>query len=174
MTTTPIRPTPASQMVKSYSSTPNSPSRANTISYEEVWRSRRPFLESVGYEVWPPYNEDWSPSWIGTDINHSFCEDSIARHLRTSLLSSLFLFLRIVARSASTSRQSETTQTGIEVSSCTPDANLTRLLDTTTALSNVWVAALQIGASLLQSGSPLPTREPFHHHSTLSCVCPNG
>lgn len=47
------------------------------LPYEEAWKSRRPFLESKGYELRPRYSEDWWPSWIGTDINPFFCEDSI-------------------------------------------------------------------------------------------------
>ena len=47
------------------------------LPYEEDWKARRPFLESKGYELRPRYNEDWWPSWIGTDINPFFCEDSI-------------------------------------------------------------------------------------------------
>jgi len=47
------------------------------LPYEEAWKARRPFLESRGYELRPRYSEDWWPSWIGTDINPFFCEDSI-------------------------------------------------------------------------------------------------
>jgi len=52
------------------------------LPYEEDWKARRPFLESKGYELRPRYNEDWWPSWIGTDINPFFCEDSIDSSVR--------------------------------------------------------------------------------------------
>lgn len=47
------------------------------LPYEEDWKARRPFLESRGYELRPRYSQDWWPSWIGTNINPFFCEDSI-------------------------------------------------------------------------------------------------
>lgn len=54
------------------------------LPYEEDWKARRPFLESKGYELRPRYTEDWWPSWIGTDINPFFCEDSIDSSVRLS------------------------------------------------------------------------------------------
>jgi hypothetical protein len=64
------------------------------LPYEQAWKSRRPFLESKGYELRPRYGEDWWPSWIGTDINPFFCEDSIDSCVRLSFsLSFSFLFL---------------------------------------------------------------------------------
>ena len=41
---------PSDQILKL---SPNSPSSSNTISYEEVWRSRKPFLESRGMSCAP-------------------------------------------------------------------------------------------------------------------------
>lgn len=65
------------------------------LPYEEDWKARRPFLESKGYELRPRYNEDWWPSWIGTDINPFFCEDSIdscVRFIFPFFLFPFFLF----------------------------------------------------------------------------------
>ena len=61
------------------------------LPYEEDWKARRPFLESKGYELRPRYTEDWWPSWIGTDINPFFCEDSIDSCVR--ILFCLFVFV---------------------------------------------------------------------------------
>lgn len=61
------------------------------LPYEEAWKARRPFLESRGYELRPRYSDDWWPSWVGTNINPFFCEDSIDSCVRTTFLV-LFLF----------------------------------------------------------------------------------
>ena len=53
------------------------------LPYEKDWKARRPYLESKGYELRPRYTEDWWPSWIGTDINPFFCEDSIESSVRS-------------------------------------------------------------------------------------------
>jgi hypothetical protein len=62
------------------------------LPYEEAWKARRPFLESKGYELRPRYSEDWWPSWIGTDINPFFCEDSIDSCVRINFNFHFFIF----------------------------------------------------------------------------------
>lgn len=73
------------------------------LPYEELWKARRPFLESKGYELRPRYSEHWWPSWIGTNINPFFCEDSIDSCVRISFFTIPLSFhrpRRCVPRSA--------------------------------------------------------------------------
>ncbi|KDQ64115.1 hypothetical protein JAAARDRAFT_27739 [Jaapia argillacea MUCL 33604] len=48
---------------------------------EEEWRDRQPFLASRGYMLRPRYRPGWIPSWHGTNIHPSYCEDSIEQLL---------------------------------------------------------------------------------------------
>ena len=45
---------------------------------EIYWKDRYFFLDARGYTLRARYHPDWKPSWIGTDRNPTFCEDSIA------------------------------------------------------------------------------------------------
>ncbi|EIW54112.1 uncharacterized protein TRAVEDRAFT_132053 [Trametes versicolor FP-101664 SS1] len=45
--------------------------------FEKMWMSRRPQLLEHGYVLRPRYAQDWRPSWIGTNIDPFYCEDSI-------------------------------------------------------------------------------------------------
>ncbi|KAI0919176.1 hypothetical protein AcV5_002161 [Taiwanofungus camphoratus] len=44
---------------------------------EKFWRDRQPFLQVFGYNLRPRYLPDWHPSWLGTNLDPMFCEDSI-------------------------------------------------------------------------------------------------
>ncbi|KII93064.1 hypothetical protein PLICRDRAFT_100738 [Plicaturopsis crispa FD-325 SS-3] len=44
---------------------------------EKIWRDLRPTLQQRGYRLRPRYETDWKPSWLGTDIDPYWCEDSI-------------------------------------------------------------------------------------------------
>ena len=43
--------------------------------YELAWQSRQPFLQSRGYTLRPRYRPGWIPSWRGTGVHPSDCED---------------------------------------------------------------------------------------------------
>ena len=45
---------------------------------EVYWKDRYHFLNHHGYELRPRYHPNWKPSWIGTNIDPMFCEDSIS------------------------------------------------------------------------------------------------
>lgn len=86
------------------------------LPYEEDWKARRPFLESRGYELRPRYSQDWWPSWIGTNINPFFCEDSIDSCVRyVSIFYFILLFFYIIIilfRRISPARPSSQVATG--------------------------------------------------------------
>ncbi|KII93044.1 hypothetical protein PLICRDRAFT_170840 [Plicaturopsis crispa FD-325 SS-3] len=44
---------------------------------EKVWRDLHPTLRRRGFRLRPRYEVDWTPSWLGTDVNPLWCEDSI-------------------------------------------------------------------------------------------------
>ncbi|KII93066.1 hypothetical protein PLICRDRAFT_35234 [Plicaturopsis crispa FD-325 SS-3] len=44
---------------------------------ELEWRDLHPTLRRRGYCLRPRYNADWKPSWVGTNIDPYWCEDSI-------------------------------------------------------------------------------------------------
>ncbi|KAI0944014.1 hypothetical protein AcV7_001949 [Taiwanofungus camphoratus] len=44
---------------------------------EKLWRDRQPYFERCGYSLRPRYHPDWSPSWLDTNLDPIFCEDSI-------------------------------------------------------------------------------------------------
>ncbi|GBE87973.1 hypothetical protein SCP_1201990 [Sparassis crispa] len=44
---------------------------------ETFWRDRCIFLQQHGYQLRPRYHPNWSPSWLGTTFDPTFCEDSI-------------------------------------------------------------------------------------------------
>jgi hypothetical protein len=49
---------------------------------EELWVSFQPFLLSKGYRLRPRYHPDWVPSWKGTGVRATYCEDSIDSMVR--------------------------------------------------------------------------------------------
>ncbi|THH04862.1 hypothetical protein EW146_g10061 [Bondarzewia mesenterica] len=49
----------------------------NLLPDEVYWRDRYDLLLSHGYRLRPRYHPEWKPSWIGTRIDPTFCEDSI-------------------------------------------------------------------------------------------------
>ncbi|KAI0645035.1 kinase-like protein [Trametes meyenii] len=49
----------------------------NLIPSEEFWKERHSYLERRGYTLRPRYSPKWQPSWKGTHLNPTFCEDSI-------------------------------------------------------------------------------------------------
>ncbi|KAH9946933.1 kinase-like domain-containing protein [Amylocystis lapponica] len=44
---------------------------------EKFWKDRQHFLALHGYDLRPRYHPDWSPSWLATNKDPAFCEDSI-------------------------------------------------------------------------------------------------
>ncbi|KAI0827734.1 kinase-like domain-containing protein [Trametes gibbosa] len=44
---------------------------------EKTWRDKQPHLLKKGYALRPRYALDWKPSWIGTNLDPHYCEDSI-------------------------------------------------------------------------------------------------
>ncbi|KAH9926080.1 kinase-like domain-containing protein [Amylocystis lapponica] len=50
---------------------------------ETFWRDRHHFLVCHGYDLRPRYHPDWSPSWLGTNKEPAFCEDSISLQVTT-------------------------------------------------------------------------------------------
>ncbi|KAH9949303.1 kinase-like domain-containing protein [Amylocystis lapponica] len=51
--------------------------RYNLTEAEGFWRDRQPFLAARGYQLRPRYCVGWNPSWLGTNKDPLFCEDSI-------------------------------------------------------------------------------------------------
>ena len=49
----------------------------NLLPGEIFWKNRYSFLLDRGYALRPRYHPDWRPSWIGTNRDPMFCEDSI-------------------------------------------------------------------------------------------------
>ncbi|CAG8603300.1 16589_t:CDS:2, partial [Acaulospora colombiana] len=47
------------------------------LPYEEEWKQRGPLLDFYGYKLRQRYELDWQPSWVDTNLNPFFCEDSI-------------------------------------------------------------------------------------------------
>lgn len=45
--------------------------------FEKMWMRRRTQLSDHGYVLRPRYAQDWRPSWIGTNNDPFYCEDSI-------------------------------------------------------------------------------------------------
>ncbi|KAI0827732.1 hypothetical protein BC628DRAFT_153450 [Trametes gibbosa] len=45
--------------------------------FETMWRDKHPYLLARGYSLRPRYAQDWQPSWVGTNIDPYYCEDSI-------------------------------------------------------------------------------------------------
>ncbi|KAI0794622.1 hypothetical protein C8Q74DRAFT_1406901 [Fomes fomentarius] len=44
---------------------------------EIEWADRHASLESQGYLLRPRYQPGWSPSWTGTNLDPTYCEDSV-------------------------------------------------------------------------------------------------
>ncbi|RPD57465.1 kinase-like protein [Lentinus tigrinus ALCF2SS1-7] len=44
---------------------------------EHFWQARHSHLKQHGYSLRPRYSPDWKPSWLGTNRDPLFCEDSI-------------------------------------------------------------------------------------------------
>lgn len=44
---------------------------------EVFWRERYNFLRDCGYQLRPRLAPEWTPSWLGTNRDPFFCEDSI-------------------------------------------------------------------------------------------------
>ncbi|KII93048.1 hypothetical protein PLICRDRAFT_170843 [Plicaturopsis crispa FD-325 SS-3] len=51
--------------------------RYDLMPIEEIWRDLGPTLRRRGYRLRPRYDADWRPSWLGTNIEPFWCEDSI-------------------------------------------------------------------------------------------------
>lgn len=55
---------------------------------ETEWKDRYLALESRGYLLRPRYHPDWSPSWTGTNLDPTYCEDSVVIDVRETSVSS--------------------------------------------------------------------------------------
>lgn len=51
-------------------------------SAEKFWTDRYSHLRSHGYVLRARYTPDWCPSWLGTNLDPTFCEDSIMLKVR--------------------------------------------------------------------------------------------
>lgn len=49
----------------------------NLVPKELFWLERHRFLKDHGYQLRPRYTPNWKPSWMGTNLDPNFCEDSI-------------------------------------------------------------------------------------------------
>ena len=62
---------------------------------EEIWwRDNYSFLQRRGYMLRPRYHPDWVGSWVGTDKNPVYCEDSVIPMVST-FVTYLSIFLNI-------------------------------------------------------------------------------
>ena len=52
------------------------------LMHEVWWRDRFAMLESHGYRLRPRYHPDWKPSWLDTDVNPTYAEDSVGTDVR--------------------------------------------------------------------------------------------
>lgn len=49
----------------------------NLVPKEVFWKDRHRYLKDHGYLLRPRYAPNWEPSWMGTNLDPNFCEDSI-------------------------------------------------------------------------------------------------
>ncbi|KAI0330367.1 hypothetical protein GY45DRAFT_1250953 [Cubamyces sp. BRFM 1775] len=49
----------------------------NLAPKELFWQARYRYLRDHGYLLRPRYSPEWKPSWVGTNLDPLFCEDSI-------------------------------------------------------------------------------------------------
>ncbi|KAI0365105.1 hypothetical protein BV20DRAFT_1056735 [Pilatotrama ljubarskyi] len=49
----------------------------NLMPKELFWEAHYNYLKDHGYQLRPRYTPGWKPSWIGTNLDPTFCEDSI-------------------------------------------------------------------------------------------------
>lgn len=49
---------------------------------EQKWRNRYYFFLDRGYQLRPRYVPGWTPSWVGTDLDPSYCEDAVEHVVR--------------------------------------------------------------------------------------------
>lgn len=54
---------------------------------EIEWADRYASLESQGYLLRPRYHPGWSPSWTGTSLDPTYCEDSVILEVRHHMCS---------------------------------------------------------------------------------------
>lgn len=57
----------------------------NLTPFETLWQARQAHLLKRGYLLRPRYSKDWKPSWVGTNIQPYYCEDSIVSRVRDEL-----------------------------------------------------------------------------------------
>ena len=56
---------------------------------EVHWRDRQPTLDKHGYILRRRYAPYWKPSWLGTDMDPFYCEDSISCRVIVSLFATI-------------------------------------------------------------------------------------
>lgn len=49
----------------------------NLMPKELFWQARHRFLKDRGYLLRSRYSPNWEPSWTGTNLDPTFCEDSV-------------------------------------------------------------------------------------------------
>ena len=70
----------------------------NLLPDESLWRDRYTFLKTHGYQLRPRFSPNWTPSWLGTNLDPFFCEDSICSWVRYLILSFLISLLSLLPR----------------------------------------------------------------------------
>ncbi|KAG6825702.1 hypothetical protein H0H87_008874 [Tephrocybe sp. NHM501043] len=64
--------------VTKFATLPNQNQKDGELMESEVfWHKHCLFLKDQGYILWPRYQLDWKPSWLGTSNNWSECEDGV-------------------------------------------------------------------------------------------------
>ena len=76
---------------------------------EVRWRDRQPALDKRGYILRRRYAPDWKPSWLGTNIDPFYCEDSILSRVIVAHSVPRFLAINIfiVSRTTRSSTQGD-------------------------------------------------------------------
>jgi len=54
---------------------------------EKRWSNNYHFLQGKGYVLRPRYHPDWTASWLGTNCNQDYCEDSVIPNVCQSIAS---------------------------------------------------------------------------------------
>lgn len=58
---------------------------------EEIWRDRYSFLLSRGLQLRVRYRPEWTPSWLGANLDPMTCEDSIEKRVSSFSIFDEFL-----------------------------------------------------------------------------------
>lgn len=61
---------------------------------EKFWRDHQPHLQSREYVLRARYRPNWRPSWLGTNLDPTYCEDSIMVSVSNSIIHSAITCLK--------------------------------------------------------------------------------